>query len=142
LTFPDNENSPSQRTQPLHRGAVSLDIPLEFGGPELGIVLWRGRTVTPAMPMPKTPMHENNTAQARKYDIRSTWKIAAMKPESEPHRVSLAAHNEFRLRILTAHSRHHAATRLWRNGIHGRKCYQPERRAAALSSNASRRTHT
>jgi hypothetical protein len=99
-------------TQFASRGRVSGDVCFELWGPKLRPAFWK--TATPArwiiVPMPKAAMNENYLAPPWQNQIRRSWQISTVEPESATKRMDQAANGKFRLSVFAAHERHLRAT--------------------------------
>jgi hypothetical protein len=90
------------------RTTVAHNIRSEFRTPERQTSRRRGGKLAPSMAMPETTVHEHARMEFAKNDVRATWKRSDMKPVPKPTAVKESSHDEFRLRIPSADSRHHA----------------------------------
>lgn len=60
------------------------------------------------MTMPETTMHEHARMEFRKNDVRATCERSDMEAVPKSTAMKKSSHDEFRLGIPTANSRHHA----------------------------------
>lgn len=83
LTFPDDENPPPENPQRLFVAAVPGDVVRELLGPERNMRFGRVCVATSAVPMPETPVYENNQPVSGKNHIRTTRNIFPVQAEAE-----------------------------------------------------------
>ena len=62
--------------------------------------------------MPETPVHKHDFSESGEDKVRFPRQVPPVKPEPESHGVSQRAHNQLRLRVSAADSRHASAALL------------------------------
>lgn len=111
LTFPDYDYSPSELFQQSRAHSVPLDIPCQLREP---IFNARARDVgklASRVLMPKASMDLDDRLVPGKDDIGRSWKVPAVQPEAQAHRVQPLAHDDLWPRILLAVAAHYPRTR-------------------------------
>jgi len=71
-----------------------------------------------AVAVPKTAMHEHDRFPPGQDYVGFARQVGPMQPKAIPHPMHYAAHNNFRLRILTGDPPHYLGTTLFRDYVH------------------------
>lgn len=106
LAFPHHDHLPAQAPQIAAVALVALHVLGELVLPEIHPRLGRGRPLAARVAVPETAVDENHRGVARQDDVGRPGKVAAAKPESEPHAVQQRPHDDFRLRVAPADAGH------------------------------------
>lgn len=125
LAFPDDQNLPPscrERFDILH---IAVDIPLEFGEPEILPRLRNAGLAAARMLMPKTSMDEDRRLSRRKHDIRFSGEILSMQAKTEPERVRGFPNLHLWHRVFLTDSGHQPGAMFGRKSICQRQPRQP-----------------
>lgn len=87
LAFPDGQNLPASCRQCVNILGIAVNVPLEFGEPEIPSCLRNTGFSTAWVLMPKTSMDKDRRPSRRKHDVRFSWQIPTMQPEAKPETV-------------------------------------------------------
>ena len=73
LTFPDSKNTEAEPIQPPSLFSIARLIPIEFVFPKLHTRFWDAIATRAVVLMPKTAIHEDDSAPAAEYQVRPSW---------------------------------------------------------------------
>ena len=104
--FPDNQHVPSVTIQLLADTTISLHIPSSFCFPKLSIGLWCYSTKPARMPMPETPMYEDNLVSRRKDKVWFPRQLSHMQTKSIAKPMNNRSDQNFRFRVARPDLRH------------------------------------
>jgi hypothetical protein len=113
FAFPNRENIPSCRPQPLLVLPVPLLISPEFRAPVPDSGLGNVGLWATAVPMPETALDLDDLQQPWKDQIRSAGKCVDMKPVAESHSMHNPPHHNLRRRVLASDFAHVLAAPVW-----------------------------
>lgn len=122
LALPDDQLIPTQKKELVGIFLIADDVALQLRQPVVQPGLWKPAVVATyaTMTVPKAAMHHYDLLPLQKYKIRLSGEIFPMQPIPESHRVEETPHDELRLLILRANTRHAFRPLLWVKGIcHG-----------------------
>ena len=106
LTFPDNEDSPSECCQFPCNFSVTLHISLKLLVPKLNIGFRRGRHFATRMTMPETAMDEYDRAVPRQNYVWASRQSAAAKTVAQTHVVQRAAERNLGFGVFRSDAPH------------------------------------
>lgn len=105
LALPDADASPSELPKLRRASRVSLDVPLEFGGP-VSDVRSRRRRPAAIMPVPKAAVNEQRGPPPRKHQVRRAGQVSSVQSEAESERMGRLADRQLGLRVLRLYPGH------------------------------------
>jgi len=109
FTFPQDKRAPAGRSQELLVTPVTRRVLRDLLGPIFGIVLWPSSATVAIMPVPKTPMHENDRSAWPKYYVWLPGKVVRIKSIAISHRMKETTDAHLGAGIMRSHSPHDAA---------------------------------
>ena len=118
FTFPNGYNPPTQVFEPGILHAVSLNILVEFGLPEIPIAFRCIRIPASRVAVPVTAIYKNHSPAPWKDYVWTAWQIPAMKSEPKTHPMQQRANTAFRFGVLCADARHIPFTMFSRDCVH------------------------
>lgn len=101
LALPDGQHIPARSLQRFLCGIIPRAVSFDLLSPIVRIGLGLARTSLAVVPVPKTPVNEDDLTSRAEYEIRTTGKIASMKPIAVAQRVDKATDDHFRLGVLS-----------------------------------------
>ncbi len=120
LALPNHDRHPAEKAKmPLNSAIASL-VTAEFILPIFMIRFWHGRLITPAMPVPKAAVDQNNCLVFGQADVRIAWKILSIEVESESTPMKKAADQHLWPSIARMHPSHYLAS------LFGAECVQAQ----------------
>lgn len=116
-TFPHTQYSPTHRPEFINRASVALNVGLKLGSPEFLARCGQLGKSAPMVKMPKTAVNKDSDPATWHDDVRGTWQVTPMQPESVARREQQPTDMQLGLRVLALDARHHSATIYGRNDI-------------------------
>jgi hypothetical protein len=106
LTFPDNDDAPTQASQLPPIPGIARNVVLELVGPESAIAFGCVGEAATSVPVPEAPVYEDNHAMSRKHNIGASRQSLFVHSEAKPKAVEDRSDDEFGLRVTPADARH------------------------------------
>lgn len=98
------------------RSHVIVDIPADFGAPELLSRRWPAKQRA-VVAVPETSVHQNHCSVLRQYNVGATGKSVNVQTKAEACAVKAATDRQLGAGVLGANSSHHAAANITRDII-------------------------
>lgn len=124
--LPDGGHTPAKSPECLRVSPVTIDIFLKFLLPEHLVGSGSGGIATALVSMPEAAVYENHCPVLGKHKVRGAGQLSDMKSISESPGEKKGAKYPFRLGVLSANARHHAAALRSGRNAHGREYLPPE----------------
>lgn len=106
LAFPNCNDIPFERFEPLDIQLVSAAVALDFVGPEPDVGLRDGVEPAAFVPVPEASVDENDSAVSCQDDVRCARKGADILAEAEAAAEQFPAYRDFRIRVFRPDVRH------------------------------------
>jgi hypothetical protein len=110
--LPEYKDSPSVTFESFSVFTIPIDIRIYFLGPKC-FVGSRPFAAHAIVPMPETAVHENHDPEARKYNVGTSWKVAAMQAVSKASHMQSSPNLKLWLSVLAFDRAHHLRADFW-----------------------------
>jgi len=110
LALPDNKSTPPGFAQLTQQTIVTPDVSLDFPFPERLVCLRSAGSRTSLVPVPETPMHENQLLLSSQNDIRCTGNRSNIAAIAAVLTTQAFSDQSFRQRVAPFDVRHYLAS--------------------------------
>lgn len=118
LAFPDNVTAPAGSLQSIDVSLVAGNVFTKLLAPEFVPGLGSGSIAAIGVPVPKAAVNEDTGFPLWQNNIRPSWQVFPMEPESVAASMQEFAHGHFRFRIAASYGSHHSGSRGCIDNIH------------------------